>query len=81
MTRGDRGCILIPMKTTTTSTETIIRALLLTDSQILALLGAGEITVPGTICSATAACEAGQMTTSERDRLAAIAISWRDSVH
>lgn len=64
-----------------TTTETIFRALLATDSQILAMLGAGELTVPGTICAATAACEAGQMTASERDRLARIAISWRDSVH
>jgi hypothetical protein len=70
-----------PLMTTTTATETAILSLLLTDSQILASLGSSELTVDGLVCGATAACEARQMTVSERDRLAAIAIAWRDGVH
>jgi hypothetical protein len=67
--------------TTTTATETAIKTLLLTDSQILASLGASELTVDGLVIGATVACEAGQITTTERDRLVNVATSWERTVH
>ena len=69
-----------PLMTTTTATETAILSLLLTDSQILSSLGASELTVDGLVIGATVACEARQMTVSERDRLVNVATSWERTV-
>lgn len=67
--------------TQTDTTSTIIFALLLSDSQLLARFGSGELTVAWTVCAATEAFEAEQITATERDRMVNVATSWESAVH
>jgi hypothetical protein len=60
--------------------NTLLTLLTRNDSQLLAALGEGTLTVADIICSATAANEAGQISRTERDHFAALATSWRNAV-